>query len=164
MLLDGKRVLVGVGGSISAYRACDVVRALKKLGAQVRVAPTRAACAFVTPLTFEALSGAPVLGSVLDVEDGRIPHIEEAYAADVVVVAPASADLLARMAHGLADEALLATLLSFRGPLVVAPAMETRMWEHDATQDNVRVLVSRGAHIVGPDDGALGPHGSRSPR
>src|SRR3954447_6346594 len=91
--LDGKRVLVGVGGSIAAYRACDVVRRLKELGAVVRVAPTRAAAAFVAPLTFEALSGQPCLGGVLDVDQGKIPHIEEAYAASVAVVVPATADL-----------------------------------------------------------------------
>jgi phosphopantothenoylcysteine decarboxylase / phosphopantothenate---cysteine ligase len=153
--LADKRVLLGVGGSIAAYRACDVIRRLRELGIAVRVAPTRAACAFVTPLTFEALSGQRVLGGVLEVEDGKIPHIEEAYAADVAVVAPATADLLAKMVHGVADEALLATLLSVRAPLIVAPAMETRMWDHPATQQNVRTLEQRGVHFVGPVAGAL---------
>ncbi len=172
--LDGKHILVGVGGSIAAYRACDVVRRLRELGASVRVAPTRAASAFVTPLTFEAISGEPCLGGVLELERGGhappatpeagahaaparsvIPHIEEAYRAACAVVAPATADLVARMAHGFADEALLATLLSFRGPLVVAPAMETRMWDHPATQDNVGTLVTRGAFVVGPAAGPL---------
>jgi phosphopantothenoylcysteine decarboxylase/phosphopantothenate--cysteine ligase len=153
--LEQQRILVGVGGSIAAYRACDVVRRLRELGAVVRVAPTSAARAFVTPLTFEALSGAPCLLDVLDVDDGRIPHIEEAYATTCALVAPASADLLAKMAQGQADEALLATLLSYRGPLVVAPAMETRMWEHPATQASVRTLRGRGAIVVGPVEGAL---------
>lgn len=159
-----KKVLVGVGGSIAAYRACDVVRRLRELGIEVRVAPTRAAQAFVTPLTWEALSGRPILGGVLDVEHGRIPHIEEAYAADAALVAPASADLLARMAHGLADEALLATLLSVRAPVVVAPAMETRMWEHPATRENVAVLARRGVRFVGPVAGALASGRSGSGR
>ncbi len=150
-----KNILVGVGGSVAAYRACDLVRALRQEGARVQVAPTRAACAFVTPLTFSALSGRPVMTDVLEVHDGEIPHIEEAYRADLTIVAPASADLLAKMAHGLADEALLATLLSYRGPLLVAPAMESRMWQHPATQANAAVLAARGATLVGPVDGPL---------
>lgn len=153
--LFGKRVLVGVGGSIAAYRACDVVRRLRELGAIVRVAPTRAAAAFVTPMTFEALSGMTCLGGVLDVEHGRIPHVEEAHASDLVLVCAATADLMAKMAHGLADEALLATLLAFPGPVVVAPAMESHMWSHAATQANVATLRSRGVHLVGPVEGVL---------
>jgi phosphopantothenoylcysteine decarboxylase/phosphopantothenate--cysteine ligase len=153
--LDGRHILVGVGGSIAAYRACDVVRRLKELGATVRVAPTKAASAFVTNLTFEALSGEPVLGGVLEMEQGKIPHIEEAYRADAAVIVPATADLIAKVAHGFADEVLLATLLSLRGPLVVAPAMETRMWDHPATLENVRTLRGRNALFVGPIDGPL---------
>lgn len=153
--LDGRRVLVGVGGSIAAYRACDVVRRLVELGATVRVAPTKAATAFVTPLTFEALSGRPCLGGVLEMEHGRIPHIEEAYAADCVVIVPASADLIAKLAHGFADESLTATLLSFIGPVVIAPAMETRMWTNPATQANVALLRQRSAFFVGPVEGPL---------
>lgn len=153
--LTGKRVLVGVGGSIAAYRACDVVRRLREHGAAVRVAPTRAAAAFVTPMTFEALSGAPCLGGVLDVEHGRIPHVEEAHACDLVLVVAATADLLAKMAHGLADEALLATLLASPAPVVVAPAMESRMWSHPATQANVATLRARGVYQVGPVEGPL---------
>lgn len=153
--LAGKRVLLGVGGSIAAYRACDVVRRLRELGARVRVAPTRAASAFVTPLTFEALSGEPVLGGALEVERGKIPHVEEAHAIDVALVAPATADLLAKMAHGLADEGLYATLLAFPGPVVVAPAMESHMWLHPATQHNVSTLRARGVQVVGPVEGPL---------
>lgn len=153
--LDGRHVLVGVGGSIAAYRACDVVRGLKELGATVRVAPTKSAAAFVTPLTFEALAGVPCLGGVLEMEEGKIPHIEEAYRADACVLVPATADLIAKVAHGFADESLLATLLSLRGPLVVAPAMETRMWEHPATKENVRTLRERNALFVGPVEGPL---------
>lgn len=153
--LDGRRVLLGVGGSIAAYRALDVLRALRGRGASVRVAPTKAALEFVGALSFEALSGERILGRSLEIDDGKIPHVEEGYAADLVVVAPASADLLAKLAHGLADEGLLATLLSYQGPLVVAPAMETRMWEHPATRANVATLFERGALFVGPDEGAL---------
>ena len=153
--LAGQHVVVGVAGSIAAYRAADVVRALRAHGASVRVAPTKAAQAFVTPLLFEALSGQPCLLTSLDVDQGKIPHVEEAYAAAVVVVVPASADLLAKMAHGFADEAILSLLLSFAGPVVVAPAMESHMWTHPATQANVTALQSRGVVVVGPVAGPL---------
>lgn len=153
--LQGKHVVLGVSGSIAAYKACELARQLVAESARVRVAPTRSATRFVTPLTFEALTGTPCLEDVLDMEDGRIPHIEEAYAADLVMVAPATANFIAKMAHGMADEALLATLLSVRAPVVIAPAMETRMWRHPATQENVELLRSRGAIIVEPDEGKL---------
>lgn len=153
--LHHKRVLLGVGGSIAAYKACELARALMREGASVTVAPTRAATRFVTPLTFEGLTGRPCLLDVLDAEGGQIPHVEEAYRVDLVVIAPASANLLARMAQGFADEALLATLLSVRAPLLLAPAMESRMWQHPATQQNVELLRSRGAIFVDPAKGAL---------
>jgi phosphopantothenoylcysteine decarboxylase/phosphopantothenate--cysteine ligase len=153
--LAGRHVVVGVSGSIAAYRACDVVRELRAQGASVRVAPTKGAQAFVTPLTFEALSGQPCLTTSLDLDDGRIPHVEEAYRAAVVVVAPASADILAKMAAGFADEAILSLLLSFAGPVVVAPAMETHMWGHPATQQNIATLKARGVVVVEPDEGPL---------
>lgn len=153
--LAGLHVVVGVAGSIAAYRAADVVRELRARGASVRVAPTRAAQAFVTPLLFEALSGHPCLTTSLDVDGGKIPHVEEAYQAAVVVVAPASADLLAKMAHGFGDEAILSLLLSFAGPVVVAPAMETNMWHHPATQQNLQTLQARGVVVVGPVEGPL---------
>lgn len=151
----GTHVVVGVAGSIAAYRACDLVRGLRAQGASVRVAPTRSAQAFVTPLLFEALSGRPCLLTALDVEQGRIPHVEEAYQARVVVVCPATADILARMAAGFADEALLSLLLSFQGPVIVAPAMESHMWSHPATQENVATLKARGVVFVGPVEGPL---------
>ncbi|MDP2344154.1 MAG: bifunctional phosphopantothenoylcysteine decarboxylase/phosphopantothenate--cysteine ligase CoaBC [Deltaproteobacteria bacterium] len=153
--LSGSHVVVGVAGSIAAYRACDVVRGLKAQGASVRVAPTRGAQAFVTPLLLEALSGKPCLLTSLDVEHGRIPHVEEAYQAGAVVVVPASADLLAKMAAGFADEAVLSLLLSFQGPVIVAPAMESHMWSHPATQHNVATLKARGVVFVGPIAGPL---------
>lgn len=162
--LDGKRVLLGVTGSIAAYKACELVRELRRTGAEVQVASTRAASAFVTPLTFEALSGRRVLGDVLEVDQGKIPHVEEAYKADLAVVAPASADCLAKMTHGLADEALFATLLAYRGPLLVAPAMETEMWAHPATTHNVVILKERGVSFVGPVQGPLASGRSGSGR
>jgi len=155
MSLQGKRILLGVGGSVSAYKAAEVARAFMKEGAVVDVIPTAAAQKFVTPLLFEALTGRAVHTDVMQMHDGTIPHIELAYAADLVVVCPATADLLSSMAHGRAHDALLATLLSVRAPLVVAPAMETRMWSHPATAANVALLEERGALFVGPVDGAL---------
>ncbi len=145
----------GIAGSIACYRACDLLRGLRALGASVRAAPTQGATAFVTPLLLESLSGQPCLLTSLDVDQGRIPHVEEAYRARVVLVAPASADLLAKMAAGFADEAILSLLLSFTGRVVVAPAMETHMWQHPATQKNVEVLRSRGVIFVGPVEGPL---------
>lgn len=154
-ILDGKHILLGMGGSISAYRAVELIRLLKSKGAAVQVAPTRSCLEFVGALTLETLSGRPCLQKVLEVEGGRITHVEAAYEADCTLIAPATAGLMARMVQGMADEALLATLLSFRGPLLIAPAMETRMWEHPATQANVATLTQRGAHFVGPAAGAL---------
>ena len=153
--LSDRHVVVGVTGSIAAYRACDVVRELRAQGATVRVAPTKGAQAFVTPLTFEALSGQPCLLTSLEVHAGLIPHVEEAYRAAAVVVAPASADAIAKMAAGFADEAILSLLLSFQGPVIVAPAMETHMWSHPATQHNIATLRARGVVIVDPDEGPL---------
>lgn len=153
--LGGLHIVVGVAGSVAAYRAADVVRDLRALGASVRVAPTRGAQAFVTPLLFEALSGQPCLTTSLDIDHGRIPHVEEAYRAAAVVVAPASADVLAKMAAGFADEAILSLLLSFTCPVLVAPAMETHMWAHPATQQNIETLRRRGVVVVGPVSGPL---------
>jgi phosphopantothenoylcysteine decarboxylase / phosphopantothenate---cysteine ligase len=153
--LAKRHVLLGIGGSIAAYKAAELARLLVKAGAKVRPAPTRAATRFLPALTLEALCGQRCLVDVLELEDGQIPHVEEAYKADLALVAPASADLLAKMAQGIADEALLATLLSVRSPLVVAPAMESRMWRHPATQENVERLKSRGAIFIGPEEGLL---------
>jgi phosphopantothenoylcysteine decarboxylase / phosphopantothenate---cysteine ligase len=153
--LRGKHIVVGVSGSIACYRAPDVIRRLRDMGASVRVAPTTAASAFVTPKLFEAISGMPVLSTSLDVEHGKIPHVIDGHRADVVAVVPASADICAKMAHGFADEAILSLLLSSTAPVVVAPAMETHMWNHDATQANMATLTARGVRIVGPTSGAL---------
>jgi phosphopantothenoylcysteine decarboxylase / phosphopantothenate---cysteine ligase len=150
-----KRIVLGVSGSIAAYRACDVVRALQNLNIHVKVAMTDAAAHFVTPLTFEALSGSPCLTSVLAMHDGAIGHIEEAYAADLALIAPATANTIAKLAHGLADDAVTTTVLSVQGPVLIAPAMETRMWLHPATTANVATLQQRGVAFIGPVQGAL---------
>jgi len=148
------RVILGVGGGIAAYKACEVLRLLTESGHEVRVVPTAAALRFVGAATFSALSGHPVRDDVwTDVQD--VPHVRLGQTADLVVVAPATADLIARTAHGLADDLLTNTLLTARCPVVLAPAMHTEMWEHPATVDNVALLRSRGVLVVEPASGRL---------
>ncbi|MBN2360102.1 MAG: bifunctional phosphopantothenoylcysteine decarboxylase/phosphopantothenate--cysteine ligase CoaBC [Deltaproteobacteria bacterium] len=158
--LDNRVVVLGVTGGIAAYKAVELLRRLRELGADVHVAMTRAATSFVGPLTFEALSGHRVFSDVLDLDAGgaagvQIGHVALAQTASAVVVAPATADFLARAAAGRADDALGALLLATRAPLVIAPAMEHHMWSHPATRANVQTLVERGARLVEPDEGAL---------
>jgi phosphopantothenoylcysteine decarboxylase/phosphopantothenate--cysteine ligase len=154
--LDGRRVLVGLSGGIACYKACDVVRQLRQAGATVHVVMTRGAREFVTPLTLQTLSGAPVGTDTFDLaEESEIGHIRLADSAEVVAVAPATANVMAKMAHGIADDLLTTVLLATRAPIVVAPAMNVHMWEHPATQANLRTLVERGARIVGPASGSL---------
>ena len=149
-----KRIIVGVAGGIAAYKACSVVRQLTEAGHDVRVVPTEAALRFVGAATFEALSGHPVhTGVFQDVPD--VPHVRLGQQADLVVVAPATADLLARAAAGRADDLLPATLLTARCPVLFAPAMHTEMWQHPATVDNVTTLRRRGAVVLEPASGRL---------
>ena len=151
---DRPRVVLGVGGGIAAYKACEVLRRLTESGHDVRVAPTEAALEFVGSATFEALSGHPVrTGVFTDVDE--VPHVRLGQQADLVVVAPATADLLARAAHGLADDLLTNTLLTARCPVLMVPAMHTEMWEHPATQDNVALLRRRGVVVAEPASGRL---------
>ena len=153
-LLAGKRILVGVTGSIAAYKAGELVRGLRAAGAEVRVAMTRGAAEFVTPLTFQALSGHPVHEHLLDPRaEAGMGHIELARWADAILVAPASADFIARLVQGRADDLLAALCLASHVPLVLAPAMNTGMWTDPATQDNVRTLRTRGVLLFGPDEG-----------
>ena len=152
----GRSVLLLVTGGIAAYKSCWVVRGLVDAGCSVRVAMTAAATRFVTPLTFEALSGQPV-GTSLWGEGGEQPldHIQWARAAELVIVAPATADFLAKMAHGLADD-LPSTLISAASsPIVVAPAMNDRMWSSAANQDNLQTLRRRGIDVIDPGTGFL---------
>lgn len=151
----GKRILVGVGGGIACYKTLELVRLLRAQGATVRPAPTRAATAFITPMMFEAIAGLPPITDVLATEQGHITHVEEAHAIDLAIVAPATANLMARLVQGFADESLLAVLMATRAPLLVAPSMESNMWLHPATQANVAVLRQRGAVIIGPESGPL---------
>jgi phosphopantothenoylcysteine decarboxylase / phosphopantothenate---cysteine ligase len=148
------RVVLGVGGGIAAYKACELLRRLTESGHSVRVVPTAAALRFVGEPTWAALSGQPVATEVWqDVQD--VPHVAIGQQADLVVVAPATADLLARAAHGLADDLLTNTLLTARCPVVLAPAMHTEMWEHPATVENVATLRRRGVIVLEPASGRL---------
>jgi phosphopantothenoylcysteine decarboxylase/phosphopantothenate--cysteine ligase len=148
------RVVIGVGGGIAAYKACELVRRFTESGHDVTVVPTAAALEFVSPATWAALAGKPVAADVwADVHE--VPHVRIGQQADLVVVAPATADLMARAAHGLADDLLTNTLLTARCPVVFAPAMHTEMWEHPATRANVATLRSRGAVVVEPAEGRL---------
>ena len=149
-----KRIVVGVAGGIAAYKACTLVRQLTEAGHSVRVLPTESALRFVGAATFEALSGNPVhTGVFTDVHE--VPHVRIGQEADLVVVAPATADLLARAVAGRADDLLTATLLTARCPVLFAPAMHTEMWFHPATVDNVATLRRRGAVVLEPASGRL---------
>ena len=152
--LDGKRILLGVTGGIAAYKSADLMRRLRDAGAEVRVVMTAGAQEFVRPLTFQAVSGNPVHTSLLDPDaEAAMGHIELARWADVVLIAPASADVLARLAHGLADDLLSTLCLATDAPVAVAPAMNRLMWAHPATQANVRTLTERQVAIFGPGAG-----------
>ena len=152
--LTNKRVLLGVTGSIAAYKAAELIRRLRDAGAEVRVVMTDGAKAFVTPLTFQALSGSPVHENLLDKEaEAAMGHIELARWADVILIAPASANSIAGLAQGRADELLNAICLAADVPLAIAPAMNKNMWADKATQENVRLLAQRGVLFIGPDSG-----------
>ena len=148
------RVVLGVSGGIAAYKAVEALRLLTEAGHSVRVIPTRSALRFVGAATFEALSGEPVTAEVFD-DVPEVPHVRLGQTADLVLVAPATADLLARAATGRANDLLTGTLLTARCPVVYAPAMHTEMWEHPATVANVRTLRERGAIVLNPDSGPL---------
>src|SRR6188474_1487683 len=148
------KVVLGVSGGIAAYKACELLRRFTESGHDVTVVPTASALKFIGAPTWSALSGKPVATDVwTDVH--AVPHVHIGQQADVVVVAPATADLLARAAHGLADDLLTNTLLTARCPVVFAPAMHTEMWEHPATRENVATLRRRGAVVIEPAVGRL---------
>ncbi|HXM82313.1 MAG TPA: bifunctional phosphopantothenoylcysteine decarboxylase/phosphopantothenate--cysteine ligase CoaBC [Burkholderiales bacterium] len=153
-MLKGKRILLGITGGIAAYKAAELVRLLVRAGADVRVAMTEAATRFVTPVTFQALSGQPVWS---DLWDARVPdgmgHIELSRDRELIVVAPASADFMAKVAHGLADDLLSTLCVARRCPLMLAPAMNVEMWENAATQRNLAVLRDDGVLVEGPAAG-----------
>src|SRR5689334_21671190 len=148
------RVVLGVAGGIAAYKAVELLRQLTESGHDVRVVPTASALEFVGAPTWSALSGKPVTSSTWD-DVHEVPHVRLGQQADVVVVAPATANLLAKAAYGIADDLLTNTLLTARCPVVLAPAMHTEMWEHPATQANVATLRARGVLVVEPAVGRL---------
>ncbi|MEO8360184.1 MAG: bifunctional phosphopantothenoylcysteine decarboxylase/phosphopantothenate--cysteine ligase CoaBC [Vicinamibacteria bacterium] len=149
-------ILLGVTGGIAAYKACEVLRLFDKAGHRVRVVMTRTATEFVGPLTFETLSKAPVLTDAQPLgENGSILHIEYADSADVFVVAPCTANVIAKLAQGIADDALSTTALAFTGPLLLAPAMNVNMWNSASVRDNLETLRARGVHVIEPSSGDL---------
>jgi len=154
--LSGKRVLLIVSGGIAAYKALELIRLLRGAGCGVTCVATRAAEQFVTPLSLQALSETKVYTDLFSLTDeSEMGHIQLSRSADLLVVAPASADLLARMAAGMADDLASTVLLATDKPVLVAPAMNVRMWEHPATQANMALLRRRGVAVVGPDEGAM---------
>lgn len=150
------RVALGVSGCIAAYKAVEILRGLQKRGAVVQVLMTRHATEFVGPLTFRSISGLPVVSDMFAAtDDPEIKHIEVAQGIDLLLVAPATANVLAKFAHGIADDFLSTVYISTTAPVMVAPAMNVEMWAHPATQANVRVLRDRGVHFVDPGEGYL---------
>jgi phosphopantothenoylcysteine decarboxylase / phosphopantothenate---cysteine ligase len=148
------RIVLGVAGGIAAYKACELLRLLTESGHRVRVVPTATALEFVGVPTWAALSGQPVTASPWD-DVHEVPHVRLGQEADLVIVAPATADLMARAAAGMSDDLLTATLLTARCPVMFAPAMHTEMWEHPATRANVATLRARGCIVVDPASGRL---------
>lgn len=154
---SGRTVILGVTGSIAAYKAAELAGQLRRNGHEVFVVMTRAAAGFITPLTLATLSRNPVLLDLSEEQEGgwKPGHIELADRADLLLVAPASADAIAKLAHGFADDALGAVALATCAPLLIAPAMNGKMWEHAATRTNAETLMNRGAAFVGPAEGML---------
>ena len=149
-----KRIVLGVGGGIAAYKSAELVRRLRDQGAEVRVVMTRGGREFITPLTLQALSGNPVMLDLLDPEaEAAMGHIELARWADLVLIAPATADLMARLAQGIADDLLTTLVLATDAPIALAPAMNQAMWRDPATQHNSQTLTDRGMHLFGPAAG-----------
>ncbi len=154
-VLKGKRIALGVSGGIAAYKAAELLRLMQRSGAEVSVIMTAGAKQFVTPLTFEALSGNPVYHEIFEEGAGRMEHIASASKADLLMVAPLTANTLAKMAQGLADDPVSITYSAFSGPVLVAPAMNDQMWAHSAVRDNIRTLKARGVTVVPPESGEL---------
>lgn len=159
-MLAGKKILLGVTGGISVYKMCTAVRLLKKAGADVRVMMTHAATQFVTPLTFSTLSQEEVIVSLWSLDAGSstkpgIKHIDYGLWADVMLIAPATANTIAHIAHGYAEDAISSTVLALRCPLIISPAMDVDMWQNEATQKNLSILKERGYFVIPPESGEL---------
>jgi phosphopantothenoylcysteine synthetase/decarboxylase len=159
--LSGREIAIGVSGSIAAFRAAELVSSLAKQGARVTVVMSRNAGEFVTPLTFRTLSRNRVIESFHDTEEWRPEHVSIADAAELCLVAPATANIIGKMANGIADDALSTFLISIDCPVLVAPAMNTRMYNHPAMQSNLETLRTRGVSLIAPEKGELacGTHG-----
>ena len=155
MSLSHKKIILGVTGSIAAYKSAILVRLLVKAGAEVRVIMTRSSAEFITPLTLSVLSKNPVISDLKNDEGTWNNHVELGLWADLMVIAPASANTIAKMAHGQCDNILLATYLSARCPVFFAPAMDLDMWKHPATQRNIELLASYGNHLIPVENGEL---------
>ncbi len=153
MIMKNKHILIGVTGGIAAYKSAELVRLFKKSGAMVKVVMTPASEKFVTALTFRTLTGEQVFSEVFDDQGDPMPHIDLARWADVILIAPATADCIARLTQGRSNDLLTAVCLATTSPVALAPAMNKQMWEHDATQKNIETLVSRGLKLFGPDIG-----------
>lgn len=154
--LAGKTIVLGVTGGIAAYKSCEVVSRLRKAGVRVHVIMTHNACQFVAPLTFETLSNNPCVIDTFDrPERWEVEHVALAKQADLFVIAPATANIMAKMAHGIADDMLSTTVLATRAPVLLAPAMNTGMWDNVATRENARILKDRGVRFIGPEGGLL---------
>lgn len=151
-----KNIVLGVTGSIAAYKAADLTSRLVKAGCTVHVVMTAHATEFITPLTLQTLSRNPVTTGIFDEKESWHPgHIALADGASLLLVAPATANVIAKLAHGLADDALTSIALATRAPLLIAPAMNGKMWQHPATVQNVATLTARGAQFIGPEEGIL---------
>jgi phosphopantothenoylcysteine decarboxylase / phosphopantothenate---cysteine ligase len=154
--MQGKRILLIVGGGIAAYKACEIVRLIRKGGGGVRCVLTAGGAQFITPMTLAALSEQPVHTSLWDLKDeAEMGHIQLSRETDLVVIAPATADLMAKMAAGIADDLATTLLLATDKPVLAAPAMNVRMWEHPATRRNVAQLRADGVTVMEPDEGPM---------
>jgi len=155
-MLNGKRILLGIGGGIAVYRVAELARLLIKAGSEVRCVMTRSACEFVSPLTFEALTGEKVHRELFDLTSEReMGHIRLARQADAIVIAPATANLIARFANGIADDLLSTIMQVNEAPVLLAPAMNHSMWTSEATRRNIEILLGRGVQLIGPASGEL---------
>lgn len=153
---QSKTITLGICGGIAAYKACEIVRGFAKQNHNVHVMMSRSAKKFITPLTLQTLSGRPVATDLFDLtQESEIGHIHLADDSDVIVVAPATADFLAKAAHGLADDVISTVLLATKAPVLICPSMNVNMWNHPATQANLKKLQGYGYHILEPDSGEL---------
>ena len=152
--MKGKHILLGISGSIAAYKACTLIRLLIKAGAEVQVVITPAGKEFITPITLSALTSKPVISDFFSQRDGTWhSHVDLGMWADAMIVAPATAATLGKMAHGIADNMLITTYLSMKAPVFIAPAMDLDMFAHASTQENLEILKQRGNYIIEPTQG-----------